>query len=163
MSKKSEKLKAVKEGCLIVATSQESAAFTLGVDVRTLQRWSGRGCPGERGRYVLRELIQWAKENAWSEESSLLDGADSDLKDEYLRQRIERIKRENVLSDFKISERNENLCDADEVKALLTHHSSYIRSALERLERQYGADALNIVLEALDELDAMDLGQGAAT
>ena len=40
MSIKSEKLKAEKSGRLIVASSQESAEFTLGVDVRTLQRWS---------------------------------------------------------------------------------------------------------------------------
>ncbi len=161
MSKKSEKLKATSH--LLIAPSQESAAFTLGVDVRTLQRWSGRGCPGERGRYVIKDLITWAREHVWNEESEILDGADETLKNEYLRQRIERLKRETVLQDLKIDQQSEALVDANEVRALLLHHAAYIRSGLEKLERKYGADALNMVLELFDELDALDFQLGATS
>ena len=144
----------------MIATSQEEAADTLGCDARTFGRWLKRGCPGKPRVYVIRDCIEWARENAWDEESTLIAGATGepgDIKTEYLRKRIEKIERENQLSDFKIAERNEGLVDAEEVKALLTQQANVIRAALERLERQYGADALNIVLEVFDELDAIDL------
>ena len=162
MSIKSEKLKAAKSGRLIVATSQESAAFTLGVDVRTLQRWSSRGCPGERGRYVIRDLIAWARENVWSEDGVSLDCVSADTQETYLLAKIEKLKRDTTLADFKIAERNENLVDAGEVKALLAHHAAYIRAGLEKLERRFGKDALDLVLELFDELDAIDLKAGVS-
>ena len=145
----------------LVARTQTEAAQTLGCSTRTLQRWLADGCPGDPKRYCLAEIIQWCRENAWSEDAVVLDGADPGLKNEYLRKRIEKIDRENQLADFKISERNENLVDANEVKALLTEQANIIRAALEKLERKYGKDALDIVLEVFDELDAIDF-KGAA-
>ena len=148
----------------LVAVTQTEAASTLGCSTRTLQRWLADGCPGSPKCYCLAEIILWARENVWSEDAVLIEGATGeagDIKTEYLRKRIEKIDRENQLADFKIAERNENLVDADQVKALLTEQANIIRSALEKLERKYGKDALDIVLEVFDELDAIDL-KGAA-
>ena len=144
----------------MVAGSQEEAASTLGCDARTFARWLKRGCPGKPRSYVILDCIQWARENVWSEDAVLIEGAtgeDGDIKTQYLRKRIEKIDRENQLADFKISERGENLVDANQVKALLTEQANISRAALEKLERKYGKDALDIVLEVFDELDAIDL------
>jgi len=108
---------------------------------------------------VIRECIAWARENAWSEEAVLIDratGEDDDINTQYLRKRIEKIDRENQLADFKIGERSENLVDVDEVRSLLTEQASVFRTGLEKLERKHGRDALDLVLELLDELEAID-------
>ena len=146
----------------LVAVTQAEAAQTLGCSTRTLQRWLADGCPGTPKRYPLAEIILWCRENIWNEEAVILDGVDPSLKNEYLRKRIEKIDRENQLSDFKIAERNENLVDAGEVQAMLTEQATYIRGGLEKLERKYGKDALDLVLELFDELDSLDLKAGAA-
>jgi len=143
----------------LVATSQYDAAETLGIHIRTFGFWLKRGCPGSPRNYVIRDCIAWARENAWSEEAVLIDratGEDDDINTQYLRKRIEKIDRENQLADFKIGERSENLVDVDEVRSLLTEQASVFRTGLEKLERKHGRDALDLVLELLDELEAID-------
>ena len=143
----------------MIAVSQQQAAETLGCDARTFARWLRRGCPGKPREYVIRDCIEWARENAWDEDLTLIAGATGepgDIKTEYLQQRIEKLRRENKLSDQKIAKQNESLVDATEVKALLTEQANLMRSALEKLERRFGTEALDIVFEILDELDALD-------
>ena len=143
-----------------MATSQEEAAQTLGVDVRTFARWLKRGCPGKPRVYLIRDCIAWARENAWSEDAVLIEGAtgeETDIKTQYLKERIEKIRRENALADFKIETNAGNLVDANQVKSILNEHSAMIRGALEKLERTYGRDALDIVLEVIEELEQVGL------
>ena len=52
----------------LIAGSQEEAAETLGINTRTFARWLKRGCPGEPRNYVIRDIIAWAKANAWTPE-----------------------------------------------------------------------------------------------
>lgn len=144
----------------LIATSQDDAAETLGVNSRTFQRWLKKGCPGKPRHYVIRDCIQWARENAWSEEAVLIEGAtgeDDDIKTQYLKERIEKLRRENTLADFKIETANERLVDVDHVQSLLMRQANSIRTSLERLERKFGREPLDMVLETLDELEAIDL------
>ncbi|MCX7386601.1 MAG: hypothetical protein NTX48_08050 [Planctomycetales bacterium] len=123
---------------------------------RDLQRWQALGCPGRPRNYVISEIVEWARENAWATEEIAFDGVSEATKEAYLLARIEKLKRDTVLADFKIAQKNESLVDATEVESLLMHQAGLMRGSLEKLERKHGADALNIVLEALDELEAVD-------
>ena len=146
----------------LVARTQTEAAQTLGCSTRTFQRWLADGCPGEPKRYCLADCIHWARENVWTEDGVSLDCVSADTQETYLLAKIEKLKRDTTLADFKIAERGENLVDAGEVQAMLAHHASYIRAGLEKLERKFGKDALDLVLELFDELDSVDL-KGAAS
>ena len=84
-------------------------------------------------------------------------GDEDDIKTQYLKHRIEKLQRETELADLKIGERNEQLVDINVIQAGLTRASTFLRESLEKLERKHGPDALDIVLEALDELDKIDL------
>jgi phage terminase Nu1 subunit (DNA packaging protein) len=144
----------------LVATNQDDAADTLGIDSRTFQRWLKRGCPGKPRAYIIRDCIAWARENAWSEDAVLIEGAtgeETDIKTQYLKERIEKIRRENALADFKIETNAGNLVDANQVRSILNEHSAMIRGALEKLERTYGRDALDMVLEVIEELEQVGL------
>lgn len=144
----------------MIAVSQQQAAETLGCDARTFARWLKRGCPGKPREYVIRDCIEWARENAWDDDSTLVAGATGepgDIRSEYLREKIEKLRRENTLSDQKIAKQNESLVDAAEIKALLTAQANLMRSALESLERRFGKEALDLVIEILDELESHDL------
>lgn len=144
----------------LIANSQEDAASTLGIDVRTFARWLKRGCPGKPRKYVLRDCIQWARDNAWSTDAVLIEratGEDGNIETEYLRARIEKLKRENQLADFKIESASDRLVDADRVKEALMRQADVIRSGLEKLEREHGPEALDLVLELIQELESIDL------
>ena len=144
----------------MIAVSQQQAADTLGCDARTFARWLKRGCPGRPREYVIRDCIEWARENAWDDDSTLIAGATGepdDIRTAYLQQKVEKLRRENTLSDQKIAKQNESLVNAAEVKALLTAQANLMRSALESLERRFGREALDIVVEILDEMESHDL------
>lgn len=114
-----------------------------------------RGCPGRPRKYVLRDIIQWARENCWSEDAVIAEGATGepgDLKTEYLRAKTEKLKRECQLADFKIETAHERLVDVEVISQKLTEQANVFRSGLERLERKCGSEALDIVLELLDEV-----------
>ena len=109
---------------------------------------------------MIAECIEWARENVWSEEAALIEGAtgeDGDIKTQYLRERIEKLRRETALADLKIGERNDQLVDASALEQVLNARAAVIRGGLERLERQFGPDALDIVLDVIDEVFPIDL------
>lgn len=142
-----------------MATNQDEAADTLGIDTRTFQRWLKRGCPGKPRAYRLRDIIQWAREHAWSEDAVLIEratGQDGNIQTEYLRARIEKLKRESLLADLKIESNSERLVDADQVQQILAEQATVFRSGLEKLERKCGPEALNLVLELIDEIESID-------
>lgn len=143
----------------LVATSQDDAADTLGVDTRTFQRWLKRGCPGKPRNYILKDIIRWARENAWSEDAVLLEkatGEDGNIQTEYLRARIEKLKRESLLADLKIGSNSDRLVDSDVVQQILTEQATVLRTGLEKLERRFGPEALSLVLELIDEIERID-------
>ena len=143
----------------LVARSQEDAASTLGCDTRTFARWLKRGCPGRPREYNIRDCIQWARENAWSEEAVLIEGATgdpNDIKTQYLKERIEKIRRENKLADFKIDTQAERLVDLDHVQHILNRQADVFRNGLERFERKFGAEPTTVILELLEEVEQLD-------
>ena len=146
-----ESLKTMSAMSMFVS-SQEEAAEILGCNPRQFARWLKQGCPGEPRRYVLKDCIAWARKHPWADEE-ILEGVSGELKDEYLKERIEKLKRENALTDLKLKDKTEALVDADAVREQLARQASVVRSSLERLERKYGSDALDIVLEAFDQVE----------
>lgn len=147
------------EGTALVAKNQEVTAGVLGIEVRTLQRWMKKGCPGGNKHYVLREIIQWARENAWSEDAVIIEGATGEpnnIQTQYLKERIEKIRRENKLADFKIETQAERLVDLDHVQQILNRQADVFRNGLERFERKFGAEPTTVILELLEEVEKVD-------
>ena len=141
-----------------MATDQETAAETIGVDARTLQRWRRAGCPphGKSRKYVIRDIVEWARENKWgSTDDTLIDsvqGGDDD-KLRLLRERANKLERENQMLDLKLAERLENLVEIGVVQERLLRASSIVRSRLELIERRFGRDVVDMFLESLDDAD----------
>jgi hypothetical protein len=143
----------------LVARSQEDAAATLGCDTRTFARWLKRGCPGKPREYNIRECIEWARENAWSEDAVLIEGATGDpddIKTQYLKERIQKLKRENTLADFKIETQSEKLVDIEKVQQILQRQADIFRTGLERFERKYGSEQTTMIVDLLEEVESVD-------
>ena len=143
----------------MVATSQDEAAETLGIDSRTFARWLKRGCPGKPRNYVIRDCIQWARENCWSEEAVLIEGAtgdDDDIKTQYLKARTEKLRREIELHDLKIETQNDRLVDPVRIEETLQRQAGVFRDGLERLERSFGREALDMVIKLIEEVEKLD-------
>lgn len=143
----------------LIATTQVEAAETIGVDRGTFRRWIKEGCPGRKQRYVIRDIIDWARENKWNEEGSLIEGATgeaTDPKTQWVLAKLEKTKREVALADFKIGVQEDQLVEVERVQELLARASHVVRSSLEMLERKHGRDALDMVLEAWEEVENLD-------
>ena len=84
-------------------------------------------------------------------------GEDGDLKTVYLQEKIEKLRRDSALAEYKLSVNSEQLVNVAEIQLQLNQQASIVRDALGRLERKYGADALELVLEALEEVENLDL------
>ena len=52
------------------------------------------------------------------------------------------------------NEDEHNLVDRDEIESRLQQGATTLRSSLEKLERQFGPEALGLVLEAIDEIES---------
>ena len=142
-----------------VATSQEEAALTIGINRRTFAGWLTEGCPGANKCYVISEVVAWARENKWNEEGSLIEGAtgeDGDLKTQLLKEKTEKTRRENEVLRLKIESTKAHLVEIHRIEELFSRIANLLRSGLERLERKYGSDALDLVLEVLDEINQID-------
>ena len=78
-----------------MAGSQEEAAETIGINTRTLARWLKRGCPGKPRAYVIRDIVIWARENAWATETSPEDESAPNYRDLLEAEKHREKKREN--------------------------------------------------------------------
>ncbi len=138
----------------LVASSQEDAAATLGIDSRTLQRWIKSGCPGENRNYVIRDIIEWARANKWGNEDDVLidsvNGAD-DVKEQLLRERAAKLSKENSLLELRIQREKGSLVDFSQVEYLLRRSAVFYREACAQLERQFGTDAADLLREAIEK------------
>lgn len=109
----------------------------------------------------MKEIIQWARENVWTEEAVIVEGATGergDPKTEYLIERTAKIRRENALMDLDIETQSRKWVDADVVKTVLTRQAGVMRASLEKLERSHGPNAVEIVLEAIEGVERIDFG-----
>jgi hypothetical protein len=144
----------------LIANSQEDAASTLGIDVRTFARWLKRGCPGKPRAYIIRDCIQWARKHAWSEDAVIAGratGEAGNIDTEYLREKLGKLRRDNQMADMKMEMSSRRFVDADRVKTLLSQQADMMRTGLEKLEREHGPEALDLVLELIQELESIDL------
>lgn len=149
----------------IVARSQKELAETIGIGERTFAAWLREGCPGDskEKRYVVSEVLLWARENKWETDpdGSLLDSIeDEDLKRDLVKERIEKLKRENRLADFKIEDRDASLVDIAIIKRFLDAYSSRLRSAIDDAEKVLGAGSCTPIRDAID-LSEREIGNGS--
>lgn len=129
--------------------TQQSAAWLLQVTSRHLRDVNP---PRNADRtYNAQELVQWTIERRTEAATGNNLADDSQMQIQYLQERIEKLKHENKLASLRIGEKNQRLVDRAIVEQTLAAQAAVLRTSLEKLERQYGADALDIVLEALDE------------
>lgn len=141
------------DGRAVVPTMEEAGQF-LGVGGRQIQNWIAKGCPGEKGRYVPAEMIEWARTRGpWKppvvDPDPLMNGTGGDSK------WLERYRREKTLAA-----RQDRRAKAGELVRLseflsdMLELAGNIRAAGDRLARDYGADAQAVVNEAADEFAA---------
>lgn len=123
----------------LIAKSQEQAAATVGVSSRTFARWLSLGCPGKSKRYVISEVVAWAQKNIWNKSD--------DIRDEMRSIDVE-------MKRLTLQERLGALVSREGVSRGLRSFTTAIRGSFEKLEREHGSDALDLVLEPIDELDA---------
>lgn len=125
----------------------------VGVSVRTLKDWLAKGCPGEPGRYVVPEIVTWAKASVWARpepidgDPLLAEGGDSPALEEYRRAKA-------ALARLDLAEREKQLVRIDDVVQPLIEAAAVVRSAGERIGREYGPEAQEIVNEAVGEFVA---------
>lgn len=134
----------------LIAKSQEEAAETLGVNARTFARWLRRGCPGSPGSYVVSEAIKWARANIWSSKP------DSSFRDATERERLRQLEMENERRAIHLGHERGEYLKRELVEAYLRHFVGALRESFEKLEREFGAEALDIVDEALQDLATAD-------
>lgn len=136
-----------------VATSQEEAAATIGINRRTFAYWLSEGCPGENRNYVIADIITWARENKWGNDDAYIDSIENpDLKEEAIRLKNEKTRREIAKLEIGIDRDSGRLVDLDQVQRELNATADMVRAGLDRLQKQFGTEALDIVTEVLDEI-----------
>jgi hypothetical protein len=89
----------------------------------------------------------------------LIEGATGDpddIKTQYLKERIQKLKRENTLADFKIETQSEKLVDIEKVQQILQRQADIFRTGLERFERKYGSEQTTMIVDLLEEVESVD-------
>ncbi len=132
-------------------TSRAEASAILGVSTSMLQTHSKRGMPGDRGRWPIPQMIAWLRENVWAaaavaDDELLADGDGSPALERYrlARAQQEEIKLQTMRSDY---------VSIDDIRTLLMETAALYRGATERLIREFGNDAGDIIATAIDEAD----------
>lgn len=127
----------------LTARTLDEVAFVVGVTRRTVQDWQKRGCPGERGRYPLRAIIEWCKANVWKakpalvltgEEAALADGSDSPALERWREARA-------AMAEIDLQQRQGDMVALEDVAEMMRIAASRFREAGEKLIRKYGNDA----------------------
>lgn len=122
-----------------------ACARFFSVSERTISYWLAEGCPGERGRYPLPEMVEWAKANKWFKSSDpMLAGGDSDNLERYRGLKAD-------LAEMDLQERRQQMVNLDAIKPAFIGALGHIKNAGEKLDRQFGNEALAILLDAWDQ------------
>ena len=132
-----------------VSTLEQVAAF-FGKSYQTVRRsWSNNGMPGEKGAYPLDQIARWridVAEAVASRSSASSDDGDS----------LDKLRRtQAALKALELQEKRNALIDRDRVHISLVRLASLLRSAGDRLQAEYGADAQSILDEALDDFERL--------
>lgn len=97
-------------------------------------------------------LVKWRRELA-----PLVKGIAADegggLKEEMQREQIAMLKRRNRLLENKCQQNDNSLIDRGEIHAMQQQLAKVLRSAGERLQKQFGDEAASILTAALDDFE----------
>lgn len=135
-------------------SSQAAVGHAFKKTDKTIQRWLDKGCPGADadGKYHLWKIIEWYVEYKTPriEDAAELEmtGGDSPALERYRDEKaklakLDRLEREGVL------------VRKDALHDLLMSMAGLIRGAGDQLRRQFGNEALGILIEALDEMERL--------
>jgi hypothetical protein len=140
--------------------SQRLVALFFRQQPRTIERWRAAGMPGQRRQYDLQEILFWAIESGKlkgcePDDPMLSDGTDSEGLERF---RLARAQ----LEEIKLAEMCGRIVMQDDF-----HESSRImlaplRALQETLKRRQDQDTLQLVHDAIDEMER-GLGQQAET
>src|SRR5688500_8713684 len=103
----------------------------MGCSSRNVSEWLSRGCPGEAERYVIPEIIGWAKTNVWAKadpidgDPLMGDGGDSVWLERYREEKT-------LLARIERQQKEGNLVRVDELINPLMEAASLIKEAGER-------------------------------
>lgn len=89
--------------------------------------------------------MEWAKVNRWCKSSDpMLAGGDSDNLERYRGVKAD-------LAEMDLQERRKEMVNLDVVRPVFLNALVYIRNCGEKLDRQFGNEALAILLDAWDQ------------
>lgn len=112
---------------------------------QSIQNWRRDGMPGTKGAWSLPDITAWRMERLRRGEAAWTTG-DSPALEEYRRERA-------MLARLERLEREGQLVRRDVIHQHLTRFASAIRQAGEQLQKAFGADAGEILAEAIDDAE----------
>jgi phage terminase Nu1 subunit (DNA packaging protein) len=135
------------------AKSQGDVARFFGVGLQTVsQSWVAAGCPLVKtgSLYDLQAITQWKlaherKRRPKSEDELLLDNADQDWKDRWVRGKA-------LLTEEQLAQVRGDLVEIGEITPRLRMMAEVIRDGIRRLEAEYGPDAADVIRTPLERL-----------
>jgi phage terminase Nu1 subunit (DNA packaging protein) len=134
----------------------------LGVSRAAVSLWAKDGCPkSNKGKFRLSEVVKWLEDRA-AEKASL--GEDFDPKmlsgsGEYVDDKARYLAAAADLKEIQVAEKRREILDRAEVHRVFGNLGGLLRGAGENLQRQFGAGALAIIDEVLEDLVQMVKGE----
>lgn len=132
----------------IAATIQE-AATAVAVSDRTIRSWLAKGAPGRPKRYVIPELIEWARENIWKARSvsadPMLTEGDSPALERYREAKASQ-------EEIKLHLMRKDAVPLEEARVLFDLIADEYRRLGEKMEKLFGHQAPAMIEECLDNV-----------
>ena len=127
----------------------------FGLPLSTVEYWRRQGMPGGRNHWDLREIVAWLRQEGgeWNPKKV---SASTDLRDAQAK-----------LTWLKVEQAKGTLVPRKHVQETFRQYAYALRTAGDLLQRTYGEDAREILIDALDEGErllsaALDDGSDAA-
>jgi hypothetical protein len=128
----------------IVRSLNDVAAFFRSPR-QSIQNWRRDGMPGAKGEWSLPDITAWRMEKLRRGEAAWTTG-DSPALEEYRRERAKLARLERL-------ERERQLVRREVIHQHLTRFASIIRQLGEQLQKAYGADAGEMLMDAMDDAE----------
>lgn len=149
--------------------TQADLAWDMGVSLETVKGWAKQGMPGRSGRYVVRDVTTWLRqEGPWRQHMRLAVDPDEELlaggSDSPALERLRAAKA--AIAELDLEKLRGSLVSREKARTILGRWAAILRRMGERLGKRYGPEAANAVNDALGECDHVvhhELGDGNAT